>query len=200
MPDHPSIEQLERRVKADPLSIAFAALAEEYRRAGRYAEAIEVCRTGLARHPAYISARVTLGRALFAIGQLAEATEELEGVLRAAPENLAAIRALAEIHQQGGVTRGAGERHPKVSESAGPAAAARDGAPSAETKREEPREAAATHRQEQEEDAHAVEATPAHTRPPDASSREQIVLRELQRFLDGALILKRDRAAGHVLR
>lgn len=102
MPEHPSIEQLERRVKADPTSIAFAALAEEYRRAGRYQEAIEVCRTGLARHPAYLSARVTLGRALIEVGALDEARPELERVLEAAPENLAAIRGLAEIHHRRG--------------------------------------------------------------------------------------------------
>lgn len=102
MPEHPSIEQLERRVKADPTSIAFAALAEEYRRAGRYPEAIEVCRTGLARHPAYLSARVTLGRALIEVGALDEARPELERVLEAAPENLAAIRGLAEIHHRRG--------------------------------------------------------------------------------------------------
>lgn len=82
----------------DPASIAFGALAEEYRRAGRYEEAIDVCLTGLARHPAYLSARVTLGRALIELDQLDEAESELSDVLRAAPENLAAIRALSEIH------------------------------------------------------------------------------------------------------
>ena len=67
MADSPAdarLEQLERRVRNDPMSVAFAALAEEYRRLGRLKEAIETCRTGLARHPAYLSARVTLGRAL----------------------------------------------------------------------------------------------------------------------------------------
>ena len=82
----------------DPASIAFGALAEEYRRAGRYEEAIDVCLAGLARHPAYLSARVTLGRALIELDQLDEAESELSDVLRAAPENLAAIRALSEIH------------------------------------------------------------------------------------------------------
>jgi tetratricopeptide (TPR) repeat protein len=100
--DNPRIEQLERRVKEDPTSIAFAALAEEYRRAGRYREAVETCRAGLARHPAYLSARVTLGRALIELDRLDEAQAELEAVLKAAPENLAAIRGLAEIHHRRG--------------------------------------------------------------------------------------------------
>src|SRR5919106_4796515 len=102
MADNPRIEELRRRVQMDPASIAFAALAEEYRRAGQYEEAIETCRSGLQRHPAYLSAHVTLGRALLELGRFDEAREELEHVLRAAPENLAAIRGLAEIHHRRG--------------------------------------------------------------------------------------------------
>jgi len=102
MADNPRIEDLRRRVQADPSSIAFAQLAEEYRRAGQHTESIEVCRAGLAVHPGYLSARVTLGRALLELGQLDEAFFELELVLKSAPENLAAIRGLAEIlHRRG---------------------------------------------------------------------------------------------------
>lgn len=106
MSENPRIEELRRRVQADPTSIAFAALAEEYRRAGRYEDALEVCRTGLTRHPAYLSARVTLGRALVELNQLDEAKMELDQVLSIAPENLAAIRALAEIDERRGVAAG----------------------------------------------------------------------------------------------
>ena len=102
MADNPRIEELRRRVLADPASIAFAALAEEYRRSGNYAEAIETCRVGLQRHPSYLSARVTLGRALMETAQYGEARRELELVLKSAPENLAAIRGLAEIHEREG--------------------------------------------------------------------------------------------------
>jgi tetratricopeptide (TPR) repeat protein len=84
----------------DPASIAFAALAEEFRRQGRHEEAIETCRAGLQRHPSYLSARVTLGRALIETGDYNGAREELETVLRSAPENLAAIRGLALIHER----------------------------------------------------------------------------------------------------
>jgi tetratricopeptide (TPR) repeat protein len=98
--DSPRIEELKRRVQSDPASIAFAALAEEYRRAGRFDEAIDTCNTGLVRHPSYLSAHVTLGRALIDVGRLEEAREELQQVLRLAPENLAAIRGLAEIHDR----------------------------------------------------------------------------------------------------
>jgi tetratricopeptide (TPR) repeat protein len=102
MADNPRIEELKRRVQQDPASIAFGALAEEYRRAGLFHDAVETCRIGLQRHPAYVSARVTLGRSLVELGEYDEATQELEQVVKAAPENLAAIRALADIHRRVG--------------------------------------------------------------------------------------------------
>ncbi len=102
MSDQSRIDDLRRRVEADPTSIAFAALAEEYRRAGQYEEAVSVCRTGLTRHPAYLSARVTLGRALLELNDLDAAQAELEAVLKIAPENLAATRALGDIHARRG--------------------------------------------------------------------------------------------------
>ncbi|HEX4684470.1 MAG TPA: hypothetical protein VH277_17255, partial [Gemmatimonadaceae bacterium] len=48
------------------------------------------------------SAHVTLGRALIEVGRLQDARGELEYVLKLAPENLAAIRGLAEIHHRVG--------------------------------------------------------------------------------------------------
>lgn len=96
------IDELRGRLQKDPASIAFAQLGEEYRRAGRFREAIGTCRAGLKRHPGYLSARVTLGRALLELGELDAAYAELTGVLGQAPENLAAIRGLAEIHRRRG--------------------------------------------------------------------------------------------------
>jgi tetratricopeptide (TPR) repeat protein len=105
--DSPRIAELRRRVHADPASIAFAQLAEEYRRAGQFQEAVKYCRIGLARHPGYLSARVTLGRALMEIGGLDEAASEFELVLKSAADNLAAIRGMAEIQQRRGDMRAA---------------------------------------------------------------------------------------------
>lgn len=102
MPDESRIEALRKRLQKDPGSIAFAQLAEEYRRAGRFDEAIEVCRAGLARHPGYLSARVTLGRALLEVGDVESAQRELTEVVRVAPENLSAIRGLADVHRKRG--------------------------------------------------------------------------------------------------
>src|SRR3954447_15045937 len=96
------MEDLGRRVQNDPTSIAFAQLAEECRRAGQVEEAVDVCRAGLAIHPGYLSARVTLGRALIELNELDAALNELTTVLKSAPENLAAIRGIAEIHHRRG--------------------------------------------------------------------------------------------------
>jgi tetratricopeptide (TPR) repeat protein len=102
MAENSRIDDLRRRVQKDPASIAFAQLAEECRRSGAHQEAVDTCRAGLAIHPAYLSAHVTLGRALVELGQLDEAQAELSLVLESAPENLAAIRGLAEIYHRRG--------------------------------------------------------------------------------------------------
>ncbi len=82
--------------------MAFAPLAEELRRAGRFAEAVQTCRTGLAIPPEYATARATLGRALLDQGELDSALEELSAVLTAAPEHLLALKGLAEIYARRG--------------------------------------------------------------------------------------------------
>jgi len=102
MADNQRIDDLRRRVQKDPASIAFAQLAEECRRAGQFQESVDVCRAGLTIHPGYLSARVTLGRALIELNELDAAFAELTTVLKSAPENLAAIRGVAEIHDRRG--------------------------------------------------------------------------------------------------
>jgi tetratricopeptide (TPR) repeat protein len=67
-----------------------------------FQEAVDVCRSGLGVHPGYLSARVTLGRALIGLHQYEPAQHELEQVLRSAPENLAALRGLADVLQRQG--------------------------------------------------------------------------------------------------
>src|SRR3954468_7797083 len=100
MADNQRIDDLRRRVQKDPASIAFAQLAEECRRAGQFEEAVDVCRAGLKLHPGYLSARVTLGRALVELNDLDAALAELTHVLKSAPENLPGIRGVAEIHHR----------------------------------------------------------------------------------------------------
>src|SRR3954468_12103766 len=102
MADSQRIDDLRRRVQKDPASIAFAQLAEELRRAGHAQESVDACRAGLAIHPSYLSARVTLGRALLELNEIDQAADELRIVLKSAPENLAAMRAMGEIHLRRG--------------------------------------------------------------------------------------------------
>jgi tetratricopeptide (TPR) repeat protein len=99
------IDDLRRRLQQDPASIAFAQLAEEHRRAGDLADAIRVCREGLSRHPTYASARITLARALAASGEPDAAQAEFEIVRRQAPDNLAALRGLADLFQGRGALK-----------------------------------------------------------------------------------------------
>lgn len=105
--DPTRIADLRRRLQADPTSIVFAQLAEELRRAGELDEAVSVCRERLELHPGYLSARVTLGRALAELERWEDAERELEYVLESAPDSLAAIRGLAEIHEKQGNLPGA---------------------------------------------------------------------------------------------
>ena len=117
MADNPRIEELRRRIQKDPASIAFAQLAEEHRRAGQLEDAVRVCRAGLAQHPAYLSARITLGRALLEMARFDEAASEFEYVLKAAPDNLTAVRELADIEQR---RRASAPSHPTAVEAAQP--------------------------------------------------------------------------------
>jgi tetratricopeptide (TPR) repeat protein len=100
--DSPRIQELRRRIQQDPASLAFAPLAEELRRAGRFDEAVQTCRAGLQIHPEYATARATLGRVLLDQGDLDHALLELSAVLAAAPEHLAALKGVAEIHARRG--------------------------------------------------------------------------------------------------
>ncbi|HEY3121348.1 MAG TPA: DUF4388 domain-containing protein [Vicinamibacteria bacterium] len=74
----------------------FALTAEQLRAEGKHAEAVVVCREWLAEEPDNRLARMTLGRALMAIGDFAAARAEFEIVLQASPDNLLAGRLLEE--------------------------------------------------------------------------------------------------------
>jgi tetratricopeptide (TPR) repeat protein len=188
MTDDSRVEELRRRVQADPASVAFAALAEEYRRMGRFEDAVDVARTGLARHPVYLSARVTLGRALIELNELDQAEAELEQVLKVAPSSLPALRALAEIQHRRGHLPEAIEFYKQAVEVAQRGPLAPEPGP--------PSPAPAPPPQPAHEPPRAMpEAGPAVPPPPDArvetvasaagqGSRSRPVLTRLERWLD----------------
>ena len=73
----------------------FLTRADALRRVGRRTEALALCRTGLARFPAFHSARALYGRLLLDEGDVSGARAHLEGVVARAPGHLAARRWLA---------------------------------------------------------------------------------------------------------
>ena len=81
-------------------STGFGAIAERFRRAGELERAVALCQEGLQKFPDHLSARVTLGWAYLDLGKHDEARSELERVIRRAPDNLAAIRGLAALHDR----------------------------------------------------------------------------------------------------
>jgi tetratricopeptide (TPR) repeat protein len=108
---NPRIDELRQRLAREPGSRLFAQLAEELRKEGEVAEAVRLCRDGLAKHPAYTSAHMTLGRALMDTGDLPGARIEFETVLRGASDNILASRFLGECLEGLGDLKGAADRY-----------------------------------------------------------------------------------------
>src|SRR5437870_4549374 len=86
-----AIRRHEERLARDPASLAFAQLADLYRKAGRTRQAVAVCRNGLLRYPHYTTARLILVKALAAEGQLEPALAEIEAILEEAAQALTRI-------------------------------------------------------------------------------------------------------------
>lgn len=95
-----AIRRQEERLARDPASLAFAQLADLYRKAGRTRDAVALCRNGLTRYPNYTTARLILAKALVADGQLAAAQAELEAILETTPKDVQCHRLAAEIQRR----------------------------------------------------------------------------------------------------
>ena len=95
---NPKIEELRFRLKTDPKSRIFYPLAEELRKIAQYAEAEQVLHTGLANHPTYLSAWVSLGRVMRDLGKNEQAVEALTKALQLDPGNVVAARILADAY------------------------------------------------------------------------------------------------------
>jgi len=95
-----SIDKLKEKVAKDPSSKLFVPLAEEYRKAGKLDEAVDVLKSGIERQPNYMSARVALSKIYLEKNMLNEARDELEKVVKSIPDNLFAQRKLADIYKQ----------------------------------------------------------------------------------------------------
>jgi tetratricopeptide (TPR) repeat protein len=92
------LSALEHAFASDPTSDAYRPLTEAYLTAGRFMEAMVVCKKGVKAHPDDPSARVLLARVYADQGKDRKALEELGGVLAAFPTFAAANKLAAVLH------------------------------------------------------------------------------------------------------
>ena len=97
-----AIRRYEERLARDPASLAFAPLADAYRKIGRTQEAIRICREGLGRFPHYTTARLILAKAQLDEGDPEGALAELRIILEASSRDLQAHRLAGESHRRAG--------------------------------------------------------------------------------------------------
>ncbi|MGH7279692.1 MAG: tetratricopeptide repeat protein, partial [Candidatus Rokuibacteriota bacterium] len=102
-----AIRRHEERLAREPHSLAFAQLADLYRKVGRTGEAIALCRDGLGRYPQYVTARLILAKALVGEGRLEHALPELDAILDASPHDVPSQRLAAELRRRSGDLDGA---------------------------------------------------------------------------------------------
>lgn len=98
------IEKLERRWQENPLGLTFAPLAEAYRKTGAVSRALELLDTGLAQHPGYVPAHIVRGRCHLDSGERALAELDFLCVAELDPENVIALKALADLAEEEGRT------------------------------------------------------------------------------------------------
>lgn len=96
------IEKLEKRWAENPKGRNFAPLADAYRKAGELDRALELCTAGLERHPDYVSAHIVFGRCLIDQKNDSGASDVFRKVLALDPENVLALKILADIAERGG--------------------------------------------------------------------------------------------------
>jgi len=97
-----AIRRYEERLARDPGSLAFAPLADLYRKVGRTRDAIDLCREGLGRVPGYSTARLILAKALLDEGHAEGALAEVEVILAASATDVPAHRLAADLHRRAG--------------------------------------------------------------------------------------------------
>lgn len=96
------IERLEARFQSEPRGRIFASLADAYRRAGDLERARELVEQGVARHPAFVSGHVVAGCVYRDRGDDVSAVAAFRRALELDPENVVALRNLAELEEAAG--------------------------------------------------------------------------------------------------
>jgi len=90
------IEQLRFLLREDPSSRVFYQLAELLRKEGQPTEAVAILTRGLERHPRYVAAWVSLGRAELQRDAVLEAERAFQRALELDPQNAVAARMIGE--------------------------------------------------------------------------------------------------------
>ena len=98
------IVKLEALYASNPEGRVFTHLAEAYRKAGEFDRARSILEQGLAKHPAYASAHVVLGRVYADLNDIPQARASFRHVLELDPHNLVALRSLGELARSAGNT------------------------------------------------------------------------------------------------
>jgi tetratricopeptide (TPR) repeat protein len=97
------IDELRKKFDENPRRY-FAPLANEYRKVGDFDQAIFICQEYLPQQPGHMSGHIVFGQALFEAKRLPEARTVFETALTLDPENLIALRHLADISRDLGET------------------------------------------------------------------------------------------------
>jgi cytochrome c-type biogenesis protein CcmH/NrfG len=94
------IEKLERLWKDNPQGTVFAPFAEALRKDGQLMRAREVLEQGLQYHPDHIPANIVFGRCCLDLQEISAAEGAFTRVLGLDPENVIALKALADITER----------------------------------------------------------------------------------------------------
>jgi len=98
----PEIERYTQLLARDPNSLAFVPLADAYRKSGLFEEAFAVLKRGVSRRPAYLPAKIVLGKCYLDLGNYMKAESTFEEVLDDDEDNLVALNAIAEVRRHEG--------------------------------------------------------------------------------------------------
>ena len=101
MADTGRLDELKRKFDENPRRY-FAPLANEYRKAGDFDRAIELCRAYLPHQPEHMSGYIVYAQALFDAHKRTEAAAIFQEALRLDPENIIALRHLGDIAREEG--------------------------------------------------------------------------------------------------
>jgi tetratricopeptide (TPR) repeat protein len=109
------IDELRKKFDENPRRY-FAPLANEYRKAGDFEQAVFICQEYLPQQPGHMSGHIVYGQTLFDMGRDEEARAVFETALTLDPENLIALKHLGDIARQAGDLEGSRSWYQRVLE------------------------------------------------------------------------------------